>query len=321
MKKKKGKILLTLIVAFLLCIMCNIGIYAAAMDAGEIILYKSLETGKARYINYEKAAEPFSFRNNENVVYETDAYIPNDRLNGNVSTFSVIGSDGRVPATETNVFPNAAVLYVYTKWPDGKASRGTAFMVNKKQALTAGHCVYSSDHGGMAKSITVIPGRTGDEKPYGSYAVKSMYIGGKEGNTNADWGILTLGTDLGLTTGYYGTRLSVGNLAGITTRITGYPSDKGYSLWTQRGKIIEDSNFRLKYKVDTYKGQSGSPIYQEAEYRAVGIHTTGSSSVNSGVKLGERLFLLIGGKIAGAGEFTDGEYYTDYQTGPFTDGT
>ena len=49
-------------------------------------------------------------------------------------------------------------------------------MVNKTQAMTAGHCVYSSKHGGMATSITVIPARSGDSKPYGTHAVKSMYV-------------------------------------------------------------------------------------------------------------------------------------------------
>ena len=248
--------------------------------------------------------------------YETDAYIPN-----NASTRSVIGDDGRIPATNTEVFPNAAVLYVTTKWPDGSASRGTAFMVNKTQAMTAGHWVYSNTHGGMAKSITVIPARSGDSKPYGSHSVKSMYLGGKSPNTNADWGVLTLGTNLGLTTGYYGVRLSASNLTGTVVRITGYPADKnGYLMWTQKGKITDDSNHRLSYKIDTYGGQSDSPIYQPSDYRVVGIHTSGSSSANSGVKISDRLFQLIGGKIVDPGGFSDGEYYTDSKDGPFTDG-
>ena len=174
----------------------------------------------------------------------------------------------------------------------------------------------------MATSITVIPARSGDSKPYGTHAVKSMYVGGKSPNTNADWGVLTLKTDLGLTTGYYGVRLSASNLTSTVVRITGYPADKsGYLMWTQKGKITGDSNYRLSYKIDTYGGQSGSPIYQPSNYREVGIHTTGNSSANSGVKISDRLFQLIGGKIVDPGGFSDGEYYTDSKDGPFTDGS
>lgn len=92
-------------------------------------------------------------------------------------------------------------------------------------------------------------------------------------------------------------------------------------MWTQKGKITDDSNYRLNYKIDTYGGQSGSPIYQPSNYRVVGIHTTGNSSTNSGVKVSDRLFQLIGGKIVDSGGFSDGEYYTDSKDGPFTDGS
>ena len=322
MENKRKRYSLAVLFAIMLCfVSCVFNVHAekySPTDAGEVIIYKSFETGEARYINYTKNSNTETYGlSQDNYSYETDAYIPNS-----AATKSVIGDDGRLPATNTEVFPNAAVLYVTTKWPDGSASRGTAFMVNKTQAMTAGHRVYSSKHGGMATSITVIPARSGDSKPYGTHAVKSMYVGGKSPNTNADWGVLTLKTDLGLTTGYYGVRLSASNLTSTVVRITGYPADKsGYLMWTQKGKITGDSNYRLSYKIDTYGGQSGSPIYQPSNYRVVGIHTTGNSSANSGVKISDRLFQLIGGKIVDPGGFSDGEYYTDSKDGPFTDGS
>ena len=200
MENKRKRYSLAVLFAITFCfVSCVFNVHAekySPTDAGEVIIYKSFETGEARYINYTKNSNTETYGlSQDNYSYETDAYIPNS-----AATTSVIGDDGRLPATNTEVFPNAAVLYVTTKWPDGSASRGTAFMVNKTQAMTAGHCVYSSKHGGMATSITVIPARSGDSKPYGTHAVKSMYVGGKSPNTNADWGVLTLKTDLGLTT-------------------------------------------------------------------------------------------------------------------------
>jgi glutamyl endopeptidase len=45
---------------------------------------------------------------------------------------------------------------------------------------------------------------------------------------------------------------------------------------------------RLIYDIDTFGGQSGSPIWQqtaEAGLIAVGIHTTGGVSSNSGTRI------------------------------------
>lgn len=67
---------------------------------------------------------------------------------------SVIGSDERVRISGTTSFPYRATVQLSIKYPNTSSTYGcTGFLVNPNTVVTAGHCVYSQDHG-WASSIT-----------------------------------------------------------------------------------------------------------------------------------------------------------------------
>ena len=52
----------------------------------------------------------------------------------------------------------------------------------------------------------------------------------------------------------------------------------------------------LEYKISTNKGQSGAPILRKIEndyYEVIGIHTTGATFCNKGVKFDDRIRMWI----------------------------
>lgn len=101
----------------------------------------------------------------------TEAYNPC----GNVaSTFKLIGDDERVRINNTSVFPYSTVAYMNITFPNGSVQAGTAFMIYKNVALTAGHCLYNSSKGGWATSVTIYPGKNGpNNNPFGSVYVSA----------------------------------------------------------------------------------------------------------------------------------------------------
>ena len=78
--------------------------------------------------------------------------------------------------------------------------------------------------------------------------------------------------------------------------LTGYPADKPPdTMWTMSGSLQRITPLRLFYNMDTYAGQSGSPVYNATFTRAcyycvVAIHGYGTGGDpqgrnNSGVRI------------------------------------
>lgn len=96
-----------------------------------------------------------------------ESYVPDERIvnasnlnGGSISPHAIIGeSDDRSLVTNTEQYPYSAIAYVYVTYPDGDTVHGTAFMVSTNKALTNAHVIYDKDHGGLATSIQVIPGK------------------------------------------------------------------------------------------------------------------------------------------------------------------
>lgn len=117
MENKRKRYSLAVLFAITFCfVSCVFNVHAekySPTDAGEVIIYKSFETGEARYINYTKNSNTETYGlSQDNYSYETDAYIPNS-----AATTSVIGDDGRLPATNTEVFPKQQY---YTSLQNGR---------------------------------------------------------------------------------------------------------------------------------------------------------------------------------------------------------
>jgi len=216
---------------------------------------------------------------------------------------SVIGTDGRVKVTATTSYPSRAIAYLLVTWKNNAKGSCTGWFIGKNTVATAGHCVFNRTAGsgfGWAKSIVVYPGRNGASLPYGSTTAKGLYsVTGwtTSGSTSYDYGAIKTTVAKGNTVGWFGFSWQSSNSFPGTFTVRGYPGDKpSATMWTMNGGITGVNTYRLWYQIDTFGGQSGSPLYKPGcgTYCGVGIHTYGTSvspfSGNSATRIRQAVF-------------------------------
>ena len=193
---------------------------------------------------------------------------------------TVCGSDERVQITGTTVVPWRWICQLIITFNNGARARGTGWFIGPHTVMTAGHCVHGASTGGWAREIEVIPGMNGALRPFGSQIGRSFrsVTGWTNGaNPEYDYGAIILpNNDLGNKTGWFGfAALNDGSLNGLLINISGYAGDKPFGTqWFMAGNITSVQARRLRYMVDTFGGQSGSPAWRlsNGERHAVGIH-------------------------------------------------
>ncbi len=207
----------------------------------------------------------------------------------------IIGpTDDRVQVGATTDYPWRCICSLLITANDGSNWIGSGWLIGPRTVVTAGHCVYMSQHGGWASSIEVIPGRNGANRPYGSCVssdLRSVQGWTQDNNTDYDYGVILLPESgaLGNQVGWFGfVNYSDDQLKGQPVNIAGYPGDKpAGTQWFHSDKVTEVDERKITYTVDTVGGQSGSPVwmYQDGNRYGVAIHTNGQSSGNSGTRI------------------------------------
>lgn len=205
-----------------------------------------------------------------------------------VKPSSIIGVDSRIRVNPTTTYPARAVAYLLITWANNAQGSCTGWFIGPRTVATAGHCLYNTAAGaahGWAKSVIVYAGRNGSTLPYPGTSAHRLYsVTGwtSSGNPAFDYGAIQTKAAIGNTVGYFGWRWQSSNtFAGVYT-VQGYPGDKPATQWKMGGAITNVSANRLWYGIDTYGGQSGSPLHKAYGSPAVccygfGIHTYGTS--------------------------------------------
>ena len=192
-------------------------------------------------------------------------------------------------------YPWSAIASLLITAANGQQYVGTGWFIGPHTLITAGHCVYIKGSG-WVKSITVMPGRNGNSLPFGSATTSNFHaVTGwtKDDDPNFDYGAIILPTDLGNKTGWYGFGVYPdSDLLNSEANVSGYPADKpgASTQWSDHQQIANLGAHKVYYSLDTYGGQSGSPVYRiinQARY-GIAIHAYGVSpgqTTNSGTRI------------------------------------
>lgn len=215
---------------------------------------------------------------------------------------SVIGKDNRRRVKNTRAFPYSAIVFLRISFPGGMYTECTGWVVSPRIVATAGHCI--QDPGlGWAESANVYAGLD-QEAALGSARAREFFtvVGWQESHLpEFDYGAIQLDSSLGDRVGWMGMAvLSSDALSALTVRVTGFPADKpAQTLWTDTGPLRRAAPLRVFYPIDTYAGQSGSPVYQAQPNRAclycvVGVHGYGVGGdpgglYNSGIRITQQV--------------------------------
>jgi len=231
---------------------------------------------------------------------------------------SVFPPDDRARITPTTTYPWRTVCKLFSTFPDGARGGCSGAIIgcpdgHGYHVLTAGHCVYSHDHGGWATSVQVVPGLDHDYMPYNyawatllrSYTGWTVYA-----DHQHDWALVTIDRNVGDFTGWMGRMtapasdpvyIGILNTAGYPCNVYDpnncpYPVTPANTMWWDADNGRTANEYNHWYYMDTQPGQSGSPVwvyYTDPPSRYIlTIHAYGDdgSSSNHGTRLNNDKF-------------------------------
>ncbi|MEM9342355.1 MAG: trypsin-like peptidase domain-containing protein [Pseudomonadota bacterium] len=246
---------------------------------------------------------PLTPRNTAKIVGNLDATqakgtIPADAERTGVGLLSVIGGEDRQEIINTDQAPWRMICSLGLRAGNGGRFVGTGWLVGPRTVITAGHCLLDR-HAGQMAQIDVMPGRRGDDKPFGSVAVTSAATEvhpkwSASFDPDFDVGVIHLAEPLGDATGWFSYAVAGDDeLLSHQMNVGGYPAHvqgelvAGEELWWHKDAILDTSPRRVFYATDTSGGQSGSPVWAfesgDGAPIVVGIHAYGAELVQSDV--------------------------------------
>jgi glutamyl endopeptidase len=228
---------------------------------------------------------------------------------------SVIGPDGRVRVNDTESYPASAIGQIELTFGPEDPMPGdficTGWLIDPNTILSSGHCAYEPTATGdaLVNSATFTPGRNGAVDPFGGCNVLQAYspAGWRvNGKFTADWSLMHLDCAIGDTVGWLGYFWKAGadGLKGLKVRVEGYPGDKpSGTQWKMNGTISASNKNMAYYTMDTFGGQSGSPVFVPnrgtcgpcgAAIHSYGVGLPGPGATrNAGPRITKSKFMLI----------------------------
>lgn len=176
------------------------------------------------------------------------------------------------PVMRPAAFPWRATVSLAITAADGSLWNGTGWFAGPRTVVTAAHSVYvhGSDvrgRDGWVRSVSVMPGRSGTQLPFGAVTVGRQAFRAAEGWTEerdgrADYGAIVLNKPLGRLTGWYGFGVYDDQvLTRSSAHIAGYPCDKpAGTLWQQGGPVAAVTKNRVRCDKGVAVGESGGAL-------------------------------------------------------------
>ena len=226
---------------------------------------------------------------------------------------TVFPPDDRERIHPDKTYPWRTIGKLFLTYPDGATGWCSGAIIGCPSphyhgyiVLTAGHCVYDHDHGGWASSAKFVPGLDEDYMPYNFAYGTNLYsfVGWTQyGDYRYDMGFVILDRNVGDYTGWMG-RITAGpddEIYDVGVNTAGYPSDKPMNtMWWDfdDGLGTIPTDYHHGYMMDTYKGQSGSPVwlynyFGEGKRYIATVHAYGGTSYNYGCRLDNTKFDAI----------------------------
>lgn len=234
----------------------------------------------------------------------------------------------KILMTYYNVYNNATKKYETMRYT------GTAFLEGPNLAVTAGHCMYGDvtndgeyqDNKNNPRFPDVVEFYFGcsdnDDIELGadySYYARAKTISieydyYQNESWEHDWSAVVLDRNIGKKTSWYGkidTSFSEFRNNKYPVYSWGYPANKARgTLWRADGTIQKYTEYKFYYDLNTYGGQSGSPIfvdYPDGNTYVCGIHTSSYTDAatfkyNSGTLFNSLIFSYLNSFFVGEEE-------------------
>ena len=195
-------------------------------------------------------------------------------------TEGIILSDDQFLVADTTIDPYRKIVYLESFF-DSSPLKGTGVMIAPNLVLTAAHNIYSVELGQWSQEVVVTPAQNDGAAPYGVYQGSRVFMfkayqnEASDAVDSYDLAVVQLSESVDSQVGFLPVsgQLSEGN----RIQIAGYPATTQskigfmYAMW---GDITSFNGTLINYKIDTERGQSGSPVLNEKN-EIVGIHTKG----------------------------------------------
>ncbi len=268
----------------------------------EKIMEYDAKTGTTREVNIDELHKSISLKNSKNKGYN-NRIEPYDPLNYVSQDVATTYSDFN-QVSEVMSLPYRATCRIKAD-VYGNELVGSGYLAGPKVVVTAAHCVMNmDDNDNLFADWVAYPGyNNGRSYNDVSSGWSKIYYSSNWKSTHSpayDWAICVLNSDIGNTTGWWGTYSYGSNSAmnNISVRLYGYPLDlaRGALQYYSTGTISDTQNEYFYSSAKAIGGFSGGPYARTSDNYVVGIchgYRDDNNNISIGVRITQEMVDII----------------------------